>query len=235
MNAWYRHSSGQSQERAMLDFVINHANSTLRRRVLPLLRNGNDTADAQALKQAVCDLQLKLDAIHFEVIRKGAQERVSLRSVCIQPRPLNNDFNSRNGHEYRAHRIAGGAIQITVKTIATNNVKFDYTQPQYDPNDVYGQPSFTAHLSAAQQTNLREFYDGCNPRPMRDLIQGGGPFLEIGTMNLQCTAEELLAGLVETIYVMRNALLHGEVDPDLQVLACYVCVVRSFGTDAGVI
>ena len=31
----------------------------------------------------------------------------------------------------------------------------------------------------------------------------------------------MLAGLVETLYAMRNALLHGEVNPDAQVLACY--------------
>lgn len=27
--------------------------------------------------------------------------------------------------------------------------------------------------------------------------------------------------VIETIYAMRNALLHGEVDPDARVLACY--------------
>jgi hypothetical protein len=56
---------------------------------------------------------------------------------------------------------------------------------------------------------------------MTDLVQGGGPELDISTMEFQCTAENLLAGLVETLYAMRNALLHGEVDPDEQVLVCY--------------
>ena len=40
-------------------------------------------------------------------------------------------------------------------------------------------------------------------------------------MQFQCSAEDLLSGLVETVYAMRNALLHGEVDPDKQVLACF--------------
>ena len=56
---------------------------------------------------------------------------------------------------------------------------------------------------------------------MTDLVQGGGPVLDISTMQFQCTAQDLLAGLVETLYAMRNALLHGEVDPDEQILACY--------------
>ncbi len=40
-------------------------------------------------------------------------------------------------------------------------------------------------------------------------------------MQFQCSAEDLWSGLVETIYAMRNALLHGEVDPDVKVLVCY--------------
>ena len=84
-NAWYRHASGQAQERAMLDFVISSPNS-LRRGVLPLLTNDNATAEAEGIKLAICDLQQKLDAIHFEVARKNARERISLRQVCISPK-----------------------------------------------------------------------------------------------------------------------------------------------------
>lgn len=221
-NAWYRHASGQAQERAMLDFAIRDINSALRRRVLPLLTDANTTAEAQALKQAICDLQLKLDAIHFEVARKGIRERVSLRAVCI--RPINNwqgGDDERSGQRYTARKLQGGQIEVTVTSIRTGQIKFQHAQARYDPNDVYAQPGFVNNLSEAQRLSLRRFYDGCNPRPMVDLVQGGGPQLAVASMQLQCTAEDLLAGLVETIYMMRNALLHGEVDPDPQVLSCY--------------
>ena len=56
---------------------------------------------------------------------------------------------------------------------------------------------------------------------MTDLVQGGGRALAIAIMQFQCTPEDLLAGLVEVLYAMRNALLHCEVDPDELVLACY--------------
>jgi hypothetical protein len=219
-NAWYRHDSGETQERAMLNYAISNTNSRLRRRTLPLLQDGNPTAESQGLKQAICDLQIKLDAIHFEVSRKsGAVERVSLRQVCIRPRPINNEHKTRNGLEYRVRKVAGGDIEITVTT-ATNAVRFQHVQQSYDPNHVYIATGF-ATLSVTQQATLREFYDGCNPRPMVNLVQGGGTALHAGAMVFQCTSEDLLAGLVETIYTMRNALLHGETDPDPQVLACY--------------
>jgi len=46
-------------------------------------------------------------------------------------------------------------------------------------------------------------------------------------MHVQCTAEELLAGIVETVYTMRKVLLHGEVDPDPPVLTCYEPAYRT--------
>jgi hypothetical protein len=221
-NAWYRHSSGLATERAMLDFAIRHHNSLLRRHVLPLLANGNGTAEAERLKLAICDLQQRLDDIHFEVTPKGRRERVSLRAVCINP-PVNwqGDQLDRNGYRYAARKVQGGQYEITVTSIRRAQVKFQHVQACYDPNAVYALAEFTNNLSDPQRTTLRQFYDSCNPRPMTDLVQGGGPELAISTMQFQCTAEDLLAGLVETLYTMRNALLHGEVDPDSQVLACY--------------
>ena len=205
----------------MLNFAIRDNNSRLRRRVLPLLEHDNTTAEAERLKQAICDLQLQLDAIQWEVSPKGNVERVSLREVCIAPKHLQHEQIDRNGQRFTARKIAGGHIEVTVASLNTGNVKFQVVQQRYDPATVYAEQGFTANLSDAQQLRLREFYDGCNPRPMVDLVHGGGPQLQVSTMQFQCTPEELLAGLVETLYAMRNALLHGEVDPDEQVLACF--------------
>jgi hypothetical protein len=233
-NAWYRNDSGQTTERALLDFAVRHHNSRLRRHVLPLLANGNGVTEAEQLKLAICDLQQKLDAIHFEVTPKGRRERVSLREVCINP-PVNwqGDQQERSGQRYAARKVQGGQYEITVTSIRTGQVKLQHRQARYEPNDVYAQPEFTNNLSNPQRTTLRQFYDACNPRPMTDLVQGGGPALNISTMQFQCAAEDLLAGLVETLYAMRNALLHGEVDPDAQVLACYEPAYRIVMTFLG--
>lgn len=220
-NAWYRHDSAQTTERAMLDWAIRHNNSRLRRHVLPLLNNENGTAEAERIKLAISDLQQKLDAIQFEVTIKGRVERISLREVCI--RPLLNwqsDQLERSGLRYIAAKIAGGNYEIRVLN-RTGVVRFQHVQAQYDANAVYAHPDFANGLTQPQQTALRQFYDTCNPRPKTDLVLGGGAILHISTMQFQCTSIDLLAGLVETLYAMRNALLHGEVDPDPQILACY--------------
>ena len=187
-NAWHRHASGADQERPMLEYVKGAPNA-VRRRVLPLLDNGNGTADALKLEQAIYDLHQNLDAIHFEVTRKNVNERISFRSVCINPRPLQGRRQERNGQEFKAGGVQGGAIKITVTSLRTKQVRFQDTQEQYDPNEVYALGSFTENLSKAQRSTLHRFYDGCNPRPMRDLVQGGGPALTIGTMQFHCSPD----------------------------------------------
>ncbi len=219
-NAWYRHASGKAQERAMLEYVKNAPNAA-RRNVLPLLDNDNGTADALKLKQAIYDLHQSLDAIHFEVTRKSVVERISLRSVCINPRPLQDKTMERFGQEFKAAKMPGGAIEVIVTSLQTRKDKIRITQDQYDPNAMYAHPEFLANLSYSQRNTLRQFYNDCNPRPMHDLVQGSGPILTIGTAQFHCHPDDLFSGLVETIYAMRNALLHGEVDADPQVLTCY--------------
>ena len=218
-NIWYRHISGKTYERAMLEYVKSQPNS-LRLSILPLLDDRNKTADALHLKQAVCDLQRGLDDIQLEVTRKGVNEQISLRTVCIRPKNLHQEHLTFANHEFKAVKIQRGAIEITITSLHTGKLKFQHRQEQYDSNAVYALPDF-ANLSDRQRKTLRRLYDDCNPRPMCDLVQGDEAALSIAAMQFKCTKEDLLCGLVETIYAMRNALLHGEVDPDTKILACY--------------
>ena len=81
-------------------------------------------------------------------------------------------------------------------------------------------PDFVT-LSQAQRSTLQTFYVRSDPRPMIDLTSGDSPEIMIGSIPFNCTAEHLFFGLIEVIYAMRNALLHGELQPDSQMLACY--------------
>ena len=93
-------------------------------------------------------------------------------------------------------------------------------QDRYDQNELFGHADFIS-LSQAQRSTLQTFYVAADPRPMIDLTAAGGVELLIGTIPFNCRAEQIFFGLIEVIYAMRNALLHGELQPDKQVLACY--------------
>lgn len=225
-NAWFRHASGSAQDNVGLRYVKTQPNP-VRNRVLPMLRpeargpnTFGDNDETKRLKQAICDLQIALDAFRFEVTRKGIIEQVSLRAVCIAPKDLQNERTERSGHSYTVRRIVGGRIEVTITSTRTSQVKFAFQQDQYDPNELFQDARFVT-LSQAQRSTLQTFFLSCDPRPKLDLTSGNHPELMIGTIPFNCTSEELFCGLIEVIYAMRNALLHGELQPDPQVLACY--------------
>ena len=56
---------------------------------------------------------------------------------------------------------------------------------------------------------------------MVNLLAGTEPPILAGTITFRCTCEDLFGGIIETIYRMRNMLLHGELKPDPRALACY--------------
>lgn len=222
-NAWYRHASQSSQE---LKFVKTQPNP-VRNRVLPMLRpevrgpNAYGDNDAtKRLKQAICDLQISLDAFRFETTRKGVIEPVSLRAVCITPKDLQSVKYSRSNHDYVIRRVQGGRIAVTIASTRTTQVKFSFEQDRYDPDELFQNAGFAA-LSQAQRSTLQTFYIASDPTPKIDLTAGKYPELMIGTIPFNCESGELFCGVVEVIYAMRNVLLHGELQPDPQVLACY--------------
>lgn len=227
-NSWYRHASQAAKEAEMLAYVKSTPNP-VRARVLPVLSNNipgpnefGEGGEAKGFKQSICDLQLSLDALQFEVTRKGIFERVTLRSVCIAPKNLQNEMTNKNNHEYRIGRIngGGGRFEVSVTSTATLVQKFRFEQDKYDRDELFAQPGFVA-LSQAQRSTLQTFYVSADPRPMVDLTAAGGAEIMVGTIPFNCTGEQLFFGIIEVIYAMRNALLHGELQPDKQVLACY--------------
>ena len=95
-----------------------------------------------------------------------------------------------------------------------------FTQDEYDERGLTGSEQF-GWLSLTQQTQLKACYQWCNPRPMTDLLNNDETPIAVGTITFTCTCEDLFGGIVETIYRMRNMLLHGELKPHDAALACY--------------
>ena len=48
---------------------------------------------------------------------------------------------------------------------------------------------------------------------MTDLVSGSGGPIGAGDVEFRCSDTQLFTGLIEIIYALRNALLHGELQP----------------------
>lgn len=217
-NAWYRHVSGKTTDREGISHICTHSNP-VRSAILPFLDPHTiDTAEAAAFKEDLARLHGALEAYRLETRHKGRLEHVSFRAVPIgQPKQLPQNL-SYAGFTY----MVAKANQQLISTIQNRSglEVLRITQTEYDLVGLVGSPDYI-QLSPAQSTRLRALYVDCDPRPMVDLLNGMEPPIVAGTISFPVSCDHLFAGIIQTIYRMRNMLLHGELAPDPQALASF--------------
>jgi hypothetical protein len=215
-NAWYRYVSGTPTDREGIRHVCTHPNP-VRSAILPFLDpQTNDTADAVDFKQDLARLHVALEAHRLETRHKGRLEHVSFRSVPIgEPKQLPQTL-SYAGSTYRVCKIDKQVVSTIndKKNVEVLRVE----QSDYDFAGLQGTPAYIA-LKPADSARLRALYADCDPRPMVDLLNGTEQPIRAGTITFRASHERMFAGTIQTIYRMRNMLLHGELAPDPQALA----------------
>lgn len=218
-NAWYRHVSSSTKDRDGLNHVRTHPN-TVRSAILPLLDPTKaDTPDSVEFRTAVGALHGALEGFRLETVNDvGAIEQVSFRSVPLNRRVQLPQTSSYYGFAYSVNRHSGMWISTVENKGGTEIARVE--QPEYDEAAFAGHADLQ-NLSARQQASFRALYADCNPRPMVNLLVGTEPEIVASTIVFRCTCEDLFGGIIETIYRMRNMLLHGELSPDPAALACY--------------
>ena len=228
-NAWFRHASGSRRDFEGLRYVKENANP-VRSAIIPLLRpaqtdgHGNvlpDDERAQKFKLLIRDLHVALDNFQIEVARDDVLERISFRAVCLGRGPNLPQIQDSYRMRYRIDKIAGGRWKCTVRS-ATNNVdlRADIELDTYDIACLQEQVQYSG-ISLAQRARLVGLFRRCEPRPMSDIFVGDGPRISAGNVEFRCTADQLFFAIIEVLYSMRNALLHGELQPSQQAFGTY--------------
>lgn len=215
-NAWYRYVSGTNKDADSIRHICAHPNP-VRNAVLPYLDPMTiDTAESTAFKGDLASLHAALEGFRLEVRHKGRLEHVSFRSVPIgQPKSLPQDVV----HNSITYRVEKGASQwITTVLNRAGHEQLRISQSEHNLTDLQGIPGFS-RLPPAQAAQLRALYKDCDPRPMVDLLSGSEPPIMASTISFRATCQDVFAGTIQTIYRMRNMLLHGELAPDPQALA----------------
>ncbi|MBW4421083.1 MAG: hypothetical protein KME13_17910 [Myxacorys californica WJT36-NPBG1] len=227
-NAWYREASNQRRDADGLHFVKNRPNH-VRSTIMPLIQpirvddNGNhlpDDESAQKFKLLIRDLHVRLDNFHIEVTKDDVLERISFRSVFLGREALTPQSIEFNRFHYHVDK-ASGKWKSSIWSIAnTTQRKCDIEQDKYNIEELQNHPDFVT-LSVTQRDKLLALYRLCNPRPMTDLFAARSEIITAGDIEFRCTAEHLFCALIEIIYAMRNALLHGELQPHEQAFQAY--------------
>ena len=118
-----------------------------------------------------------------------------------------------------------GRWKSTIYPIANpTDIRADIEQREYDVAGLQAHQQFIG-LSQNQRARLLGLYQQCNPRPSTDLFAGDGDRIAAGDVDFRCADQELFSALIEVIYALRNALrnalLHGELQPHEQAFAAY--------------
>ncbi|MEO3430539.1 hypothetical protein AAFN88_16895 [Pelagibius sp. CAU 1746] len=227
-NAWYREASGERRDSEALRYVKDRPNP-VRNSIVPLLQpvrtdgHGNvlpDTEPAQKFKLLVRDLHVCLDSFHIEILREEQVERISFRAVCLGRGVQVPQSFDAYGLRYRVEK-ANGRWKSTVRAVNDPaDVRAEIEQDSYSVDGLQVHEQY-AWISLAQRASLLNLYKRCNPRPFTDLFAGDGDCIAAGDVEFRCSDEQLFAAMIEIIYAMRNALLHGELQPHEQAFATY--------------
>lgn len=226
-NAWFRHETQSRSDRGGLTYIRERANP-VRAAIVPLLRHVRndehgrriaDTEEAQEFKLLVAELHSRLEAYRIEVFEEERLNHISFRAVC-----LNRGVNLPQSRPYNRHIYtvtkANGRWSSQVRR-ENGEVRFLYEQDNYDLAGLIESHGYANSLSVVQQDQLRNLYQQCNPRPLSDLTVGRHRPIQAGEIAFHCEDTELFCGIVEVIYSMRNALLHGELQPEEQAFRAY--------------
>lgn len=218
-NAWYRHVSGEKRDRNALDFVRTQSNP-VRSAILPFLDPETaDTPDAAEFKAAIAALHGALERFRLETLHDDVLEHVSFRSV---PLKRGEQLPSQDVYRTITYKVAKSKQTGWTVTVANKSgaVIATIVQLDYDFDAFTLNPAYLA-LSPERRTRTRALYARCTPRPLSDLLKGTEPPITAGTIQFRCSCEDLFGGVIETLYRMRNMLLHGELKPNPAALACY--------------
>lgn len=217
-NAWYRHVSGKTKDAEALDFVRTKPN-VVRGAVLPMLDPlVNETPDSLDFKSTIAALHGALEAFRLETMHGDAVEHVSFRSVPLTRGPTNAITDTYRTVTYRVER--SHKKYVSSVTSKTGVLAAQVQQDDYDLAALMADAAVVA-LSNERKGRLRALYLAYDPRPMANLLGGSEQAITAGTTQFRCSCEDLFGGVIVTIYRMRNMLLHGELKPDPQALACY--------------
>ena len=227
-NAWYREASGAQRDAEGLRYVTQQANP-VRSAVIPLLQpvgtdhHGvliGDSEEAQKFKLLIRELHVSLDRFRIEVTKNDVLEPISFRSIY-----LGGGANTPQKLDYMRMRYCVDHVSARWKSTIvswsnTQDVRVSIEQSEYDIDGLQSHPDFE-NISQSQRSNLLALYRECNPRPLTDLFARDGERIAAADIEFRCTEQELFAALIQIIYAMRNALLHGELQPHEQAFAAY--------------
>ena len=215
-NAWYRNAYQEHQDRKIINSFKNQPN-VIRNKIIPLLTNQSE--EGEQLRAIVGNLHNRIENYQIHSGKSTDKVRISLTNVYLRDSVATSQIVQHSGFTYQ---VIPGGNQIETKVINRNNIDvFRHIQTKYDLGGIETQTDFVSKLNPSQQGRLKALYRLINPRFEANLLSMGQSDIVCGAHCFKSTPEDLFAGIVEIIYLMRCTLFHGELVPSREAANCY--------------
>lgn len=217
-NAWYRNffPNFDSDKEAMEH--IKTGSNAFKDKLLSLI----DGVDIECLKMKnyIADLHYQLERKY--ILAKN-DVRITFTGIVIEANPNCEEILKRNGITYECKRDRNNQKNISNKvTNRKCSVLFSYSQINgYNLEEVLKEKQYQ-QLSPSMQGNFKTCYCKINPYIPENLLNyEPGDELIIGKFRFLNDKEKLAKGIIQILYLLRNALFHGEIIPDRETQNVY--------------
>ena len=216
-NAWYRSAYTATSDRAIINEFNFQPNPVLNK-LRPLLTNA--TEEAEQFRAEIGLLHHRLE--NYEVHNgKGAEkQRISLTNIYLRDNPPGLKNGSSWGYNFTVERQANQQVRTEVRN-RTSSVIFQCQQQRFNLSDLEAQPTYGTNLTQNLQSYLRQLYLQVMPQLYANLTSGSNAAIKCGAYDFKCGSNDLFAGTVEAVYMMRCTLFHGELVPTKEAGGCY--------------
>lgn len=220
-NAWYRNAYDERSDRTIISIVKGQPNP-VRNKLVPLITNQSE--EGEQFRASIAQLHDRLENYHLHSGKGDEKKRITLTEVYLRDNTPAVQRTSAYGIQYEVIPGGTGRPARQVESKVTNNrgtILFQYTQPSYDFADLSANADFLAKLNPNQRDLLSSLYRNVNPWVISNLLNCDQTPISCGAYQFTCTADDLFAGFIEVIYLMRCTLFHGELVPCREAVSCY--------------
>jgi hypothetical protein len=215
-NAWYRGAYTETQDRKIIDEIKWNPNP-ISARLRPML--GLRSEEAEQFRTDIGLLHHRLERYEIHHGKGAEKKRIRLTSLVIRTEPAATERNSYRGWVCEVERDSGARVSVSI-TKPDGTAKVSIGGHRYDPSVLDGNADF-ATVTDNLKSRCRAWYRLGNPWVERDLTTGNSEPILCGTHQFRCGPDDLFAGVLEAVYLMRCSLFHGELVPTHEAAACY--------------
>ena len=215
-NSWYKSRPEYEsfvQDRQIIDEIKNKSNSLFKTNIINLI-TGNDF-ESKSFQQDIGNLHISLSQAAIYIHNgNNPHESISFEKIATSNQ-TKTQSKAMNGFKYNVERIKGGKVKSEIKK-ADNTIIFRLEQEAYNDLALETSSDFD-NLSDGQQKNcLMQLYRNVNPYTYYSIIHRNkkDKKFKLGEVTFIGDTEKISISIIEILFMLRNSLIHGNVEPN---------------------